>query len=468
VNALFVTHFFKADIDTAMPIKFRKVFAAFAGAVVAFATASHGANPFITSIYTADPSAHVWSDGRLYVYPSHDMDPPRGCDLMDRYHVFSTADMVNWRDEGEILRASQIFWGRLEGGFMWAPDCACKDGTYYLYFPHPSGSNWNKTWKIGVATSSEPASNFKPVGFIGGLDENAMIDPAVFTDADGRVYFYYGGGGVCKGGRLKPNMIEIDGAMQNMTGLFDFHEATWVFKRATTYYLTYADNFPGSNRMRYATSTSPLGPWTHRGIYLEPTGCDTTHGSVVQFRGQWYQFYHNQSLSGRGNLRSMCVDKINFNEDGTIQMVMQTKTGVPSAGPALAPKPATTKYEVRSALVGNGAKLAEDVAASGAKSAHELHLENSYLQFDRVSGGNNGGRATIGIHYATNENAKLKLLVNGVDFSFVNTPATGDWEAYQGLASLTVPLGPGTTNTIKLVGGHGGANVDYITVSPLP
>ena len=53
--------------------------------------------------------------------------------------------------------------------------------------------------------------------------------------------------------------------------------------------------------MRYATSSTPLGPWTHRGIYLEPTGCDTTHGSVVEYKGQWYQFYHNQAISGRGN-----------------------------------------------------------------------------------------------------------------------------------------------------------------------
>jgi beta-xylosidase len=94
-------------------------------------------NPFITSIYTADPSAHVWKDGRLYVYPSHDIDPAKGCDLMDRYHVFSTADMVNWRDEGEILNAGQVSWGRKEGGFMWAPDCAYKDGTYYYLFPSP-------------------------------------------------------------------------------------------------------------------------------------------------------------------------------------------------------------------------------------------------------------------------------------------------------------------------------------------
>ena len=92
-------------------------------------------NPFIRHIYTADPSAHVWADGRLYVYASHDIAPARGCDLMDQYHVFSTDDMVHWTDHGEILRASQVPWGRKEGGFMWAPDCAYKDGTYYFYFP---------------------------------------------------------------------------------------------------------------------------------------------------------------------------------------------------------------------------------------------------------------------------------------------------------------------------------------------
>ncbi len=81
-------------------------------ASVSFSATSFGANPFITSIYTADPSAHVWADGRLYVYPSRDMDPPRGCDLMDRYHVFSTDNMVDWRDEGEILRASQVLVGQ--------------------------------------------------------------------------------------------------------------------------------------------------------------------------------------------------------------------------------------------------------------------------------------------------------------------------------------------------------------------
>jgi len=281
-------------------------------------------NPFITHMYTADPSAHVWK-GRLYVYASHDVDPPRGCDLMDKYHVFSTKDMKNWKDHGEILNSSQVSWGRPEGGFMWAPDCAYKKGTYYFYFPHPSGTDWNKTWKIGVATSKKPASDFTSQGFIPDVGGFAMIDPCVFVDDDKQAYLVYGGGNKCQGGKLKDNMIEIDGTMQAMTGLQDFHEAAWLFKRNGIYYLTYADNNRRENQLRYAMSKNPLGPWEYKGVYLEPTGCDTSHGSVVEFKGQWYAFYHNKSISGKGNLRSICVDKLYFNPDGTIQKVIQTK-----------------------------------------------------------------------------------------------------------------------------------------------
>jgi len=443
-----------------------RIGALLAGGIAIFAFASQAANPFITSIYTADPSAHVWADGRLYVYPSHDMDPPRGCDLMDRYHVFSTEDMVNWRDEGEVLRADQVTWGRPEGGFMWAPDCAYRNGTYYFYFPHPSETRWNDTWKIGVATSTKPATDFKLAGYIEGLGGFAMIDPAVFVDTDGQAYIYFGGGSHCQGAKLKASMVELDGAVADMSGLEDFHEATWVFKRKGLYYLTYADNLPGKNRMRYATSSQPLGPWTYRGIYLEPTGCDTTHGSVVEYKGQWYHFYHNVAISGRGNLRTMCVDKLNFNDDGTIQTVVQTKEGVPSVGPAPAPNANTIKYPAQDAIVANGAQVEADPAAAGGKSVRELHLDHSSLEFDHVGGGP-GGRNTITIHYATQDNAKLELFVNGEDWSFLNTPATGGWDRYTGQALLTVPLPPGNTNVIRLVGGHGGVNVDYLTVSPL-
>lgn len=438
-----------------------------AGVAASFITVGFGANPFITSIYTADPSAHVWADGRLYVYPSRDMDPPRGCDLMDRYHVFSTDDLAHWRDEGEILRASQVAWGRSEGGFMWAPDCAYRDGTYYFYFPHPSGSDWNKTWKVGVATSRKPASEFNPVGFIEGVGGFSMIDPCVFTDTDGAAYFYYGGGGKCQGAKLKANMIELAGALQDMIGLDDFHEATWVFKRNGVYYLTYADNFPGKNRLRYATGASPLGPWTSKGVYLEPTGCDTSHGSVVEFKGQWYQFYHNQALSGQGNLRSVCVDKLNFNADGTIQTVIQTKAGVSAVDSTPAPKFVATKYEAENGKAAKGATVESDDSASGGRCVQNLHLAGSSLQISDIDGGRHGGRATIDVCYASEDKAKLRLLVNNLDYAFINTPATERWTEFKGNASMTVSLGAGKTNVVRLIGGTGGVNIDFITVTLL-
>lgn len=92
----------------------------------------------IGPMYTADASGHVWADGRLYIYASHDLEPPQGCDRMDRYHVFSTDDLVNWTDHGEILSSDDVKrqsgWG-IEG-WMWAPDCAYnpENGKYYFYF----------------------------------------------------------------------------------------------------------------------------------------------------------------------------------------------------------------------------------------------------------------------------------------------------------------------------------------------
>lgn len=283
-------------------------------------------NPFITHIYTADPSAHVWKDGRLYVYASHDLFPPRGCDFMDRYHVFSTDDMIHWKDHGEILNSGQVPWGRREGGYMWAPDCAYKNGTYYFYFPHPSETHTGNSWKIGIATSRKPASDFTVIGYIEGAP--SYIDPCIFMDDDGQAYIYNGGGGHCMGGRLKENMTELEGPMKEMKGLKDFHEGTWVHKRNGIYYLSYPDNYVNEkgkqyNRMHYAISSSPLGPWEYKGILLEATDCDTSHGSIVEYKGEWYLFYHNCALSGQGNLRSICFDKLYYNEDGSIKIVEQ-------------------------------------------------------------------------------------------------------------------------------------------------
>jgi beta-xylosidase len=180
---------------------------------------------------------------------------------------------------------------------------------------------------MGVAVSTKPASDFTVVGYVKGAD--SMIDPNVFIDDDGQAYFYNGGGGICKGGKLKSNMMEIDGETKLMEGLVDFHEAAWVHKYNGVYYLSYSDNHDtkdkGKNRMCYATSDNPLGPWKYQGIYMEPTDSYTNHGSIVKYKDQWYSFYHNSALSHFDWLRSICVDKLFYNQDGMIKTVIQTK-----------------------------------------------------------------------------------------------------------------------------------------------
>ena len=328
-------------------------------------------NPLFTDIFTADPSAHVWNvdgDDRLYVYASHDQFPARGCDLMDRYHIYSTSNMVDWYDHGEVLSSDDVEWGREEGGFMWAPDAAYKDGTYYYFFPHPSDTNWNDSWKIGVATSSKPAEDFSVVtkkadgsdyqGYLEGIpyDEtgHGLIDPCVFEDTDGKFYLSVGGAGKCYIAEMTDDLLGVKpetwkditeelyypGADRNPSGdSRDFHEGSWIFKRGDKNYLMYPDGMSdseGGNRMRYAIADNVMGPYTAQAepILGPVTDCDTTHGSIVEYKGEWYIFYHNGALSGAGNLRSVCVDKVEFNEDGTIKPVVQTTTGVPAIGPA--------------------------------------------------------------------------------------------------------------------------------------
>jgi len=385
-------------------------------------------NPAITGIYTADPSAHVWDDGRIYIYASHDMDPPRGCDLMDHYHVYSSSDMANWRDEGEILCSDDVEWGRPEGGFMWAPDAAYKNGKYYFYYPHPSDTKWNDSWKIGVAVSDKPASGFKDLGYIEGLGGFALIDPCVFVDFDGTPYMYFGGGGRCLGGIMNDDMTSMKTTPVDMVGLEDFHEATWVFRRGDIYYLTYSDNHPGKNRLCYATSDSPLGPWTYRGVYLEPTGCDTSHGSVVEYKGQWYQFYHNQALSGHGTLRSVCIDKLYFDNNGLIKTVIQTKEGIEALADSPEPQLPYTDYKVNKTIT---------------------ETEPAELKID----GKDGARVQLRIFSSEKDHKRVRIFLNGEDKSLLNIIHGEGYETFKFV--------PGE-NTVTLVPHHGDIAIEKV------
>jgi arabinoxylan arabinofuranohydrolase len=443
---------------------------------------TYSGNPIFTSIFTADPSAHVWGDGRIYVYPSHDVFPSKGSDLMDKYHVFSSDNMVDWVDEGEILSADDVSWGRPEGGFMWAPDAAYKDGTYYFYFPHPSGTNWNDTWKIGVATSDKPAADFTVQGYIEGLPGSNMIDPSIFRDDDGTYYLYAGGGGKSYGVKLGGDMVSLDGPIKEFTELNDFHEATWVFKRGSIYYLMYADNNSGGNHMRYATSSSPLGPWVNRGIILDPVeGSETTHGSVVEYKGNWYMFYHNAKISSNGTLRSVAVDPLYFNADGTIQKVIQSSDGVPAVGPRSAATEVKyydlmnenyDEYTQQTAYTMSDSRVSFGGGATRSGGIIEnMHNEGSYIQLDGINGGE-GGKALVTVLYASGDDrASFKVDASGDQAGegyFLSLPGTGGWGNYTGRTNRLIDLEPGTNYYIRLSGGMGGANVSGVIVSLKP
>lgn len=311
---------------------------------------------FEGNLWTADPSAHVWESdpNTLYVYASHDMEPNRGCDRMDRYHIFSTQDLVNWTDHGEFLNADmvnadvskQVGFTVHGEGFMWAPDAAYnkRDGKYYFVFPHQQYTivrdrkkfphDNSEYWLHVLYTSDTPVGPWTYKGFITCKDGELLpktIDPCIFVDDDGEAYLYISGDRKgCWAGRLNPDdwtkLVDENAVPQvdpEGTLLPTFHEAPFVFKRDGVYFLTYSDGNPmhlGGNKLLYATSDSPLGPWTPQGPYMNPHGEDTTHGSIVWFKGKPYQFYHTGNYSGHGALRSVCFTDVNVH-DGKIDMI---------------------------------------------------------------------------------------------------------------------------------------------------
>ena len=300
-------------------------------------------NPLVKHVRTADPAAKVWDDGKLWIYTSHDMDDATDYHSMDGYHAFSTEDMVNWTDYGEIFHSRElnnslgswydqdVTWSETEGGRMYAPDVAYKNGTYYLYFPtEPKDKG---TYVIGVATSTTPEGPFKNVG--GSIKGTDGIDPCVFIDDNGSAYLYWGGYNNPDGGHdHPPKVAKLD---ENMTGLAedpksikygnsDFAEGVFVFKRDGKYYYTYTNNNANG---AYAMGTSPYGPFEYKGVISthDKYGAEIHH-SMVEYKDTWYYFYHWGNYNGGDvHKRNVAIDKFEFNGDGTIKDVNLTEEG---------------------------------------------------------------------------------------------------------------------------------------------
>ncbi|EMC93669.1 glycoside hydrolase family 43 protein [Baudoinia panamericana UAMH 10762] len=314
--------------------------------------------PIVSHLYTADPSAHAFN-GKLYVYPSHDRetdqpDNDNGDQYdMNDYHVFSMESVGGEvTDHGIALHAKDVPWVSKQ---LWAPDAAEKNGKFYLYFP---ARDKDGIFRIGVAAGDKPEGPFKadPEPIKGSYS----IDPASFVDEDGQAYLYFGGiwGGQLQCWRtgkfvreayddmeasgdepaLLPRVAKLTDDMRSFSGdvkeieILDddgklihaskhdrrFFEAAWVHKYKGKYYFSYSTG--DTHYLVYAIGDSPLGPFKFAGRILEPVQGWTTHHSIVEFKGKWYLFYHDTSLSGKNHLRSVKMRELVYDNEGHIKL----------------------------------------------------------------------------------------------------------------------------------------------------
>ncbi|WP_254560489.1 glycoside hydrolase family 43 protein [Dyadobacter diqingensis] len=316
--------------------------------------------PLVNGLYTADPSAHVFN-GKIYIYPSHDVeadvpqDDEGGHFQMRDYHVYSM-DKIGGKvtDHGVALDVKDVPWADKQ---MWAPDAAYKNGTYFFYFP---AKDKEGVFRIGVATSKSPAGPFKPEAKP--IEGSYSIDPAVFTDTDGKTYMYFGGiwGGqlqrwhtgtydktlmtdLGKGHEnepalsakiavMKDNMLSFAEPLRDVQILDEngkpllagdanrrFFEGAWLHKYNGKYYFSYSTG--DTHLLCYAEGTSPYGPFTYKGVIMNPVEGWTTHHSIVEFKGKWYLYYHDSELSGKTHLRNVKVRELLRDDKGNIKTI---------------------------------------------------------------------------------------------------------------------------------------------------
>lgn len=267
------------------------------------------------------------------------------------YHVLSLSEIDGKAvDHGVILDIKDVKWARRQ---LWDNDVAFKDGKYYMYFPAKDKTD---IFRIGVAIADRPEGPFipQPAPMMGSYS----IDPCVFKDDDGTYYMYWGGiwGGqlqryrnnlaqevialpkdnepaLCaKIARLRDDMLEFAEEGKDVVILDEngkpllqgdnhrrFFEASWMHKHNGVYYFTYSTG--DTHKLCYATGDNPYGPFTYRGVLLNPVSGWTTHHSVVQFKGNWYLFFHDVEVSGVTPLRSVRYADLKHLPDGSIETI---------------------------------------------------------------------------------------------------------------------------------------------------
>lgn len=275
-------------------------------------------NPLITNIYTADPAAHQFSDGKLYLYADHDPNHRNdGWLQMYDYHVYSTSDLITWTDHGSVLNCKEISWN---DGPAWDGDCVEANGKYYYYFPMVD--------KIGVAVSEKPTGPFKDA--LGkplitretpGVKKTALgwlTSPCVLFYND-TAYVYLGQNDEFYLVKLNKNMLELDGPVHTLKQPKYFHEAVWVNYANGKFHATYGGNDGiGKDKLAYATADNPYGPFIFQ-YFIQNDQAATVQNCVTNFNGRNLFFYHRNGLDEFH--RQICLEEFQYTNEGLIPKI---------------------------------------------------------------------------------------------------------------------------------------------------
>ncbi len=288
-------------------------------------TICYAGNPIIQTKFTADPAPMVYSN-TVYLYTSHDENDATGFKMFN-WMCYSTTDMVNWTDHGIIggVREPYKTFKWADGHDAWAPQCIERHGKFYLYCPFP----FKGQMIIGVAVADNPFGPF--VDPIGKPLVTGSYDPTIFIDDDGQAYLYWGGNGPCYYVKINEDMISLSGdihvASIDFTGTpseASYTEGPWLWREKNHYYLCWASRCCPEG-IGYAMSDSPTGPWKCMGTIMDPNSKSSgNHPGILDYKGNSYVFGFNYALNyaltkQHRERRSICVEQMTYNDDGTIQ-----------------------------------------------------------------------------------------------------------------------------------------------------
>ena len=400
-------------------------------------------NPIVRNQFSADPTARVFN-GKVYVFPSHDIPTPDGKGLrkdwfcMADYHVFSSENLTDWTDHGMIVSQNKVAWVDSASYSMWAPDCIERNGKYYFYFPankNVADANGRKGFGVGVAIADKPEGPYVPLPEpIKGVNG---IDPNVFIDKDGQAYLYWAMGNIMVA-KLKDNMTELASEPQVIANLPQkgLKEGPFLFERKGIYYLTIPHVENKIERLEYAIGDNPMGPFKMAGVVMgeSPVNCWTNHQSFVEYKGQWYLFYHHNDYSPKFDKnRSIRVDSLFFNTDGTIQKVTPTLRGVGVSS-------ATNKIEIdrysSKSEIGSVVALLDSVNTfNGWKTI--LNSKSAWVQYNAVDFGKQKLK-TFQVRALSEKGATLEIRLDKADgpvVAEVKVPKSADWNTVEAKVS---------------------------------